>query len=539
LLRRSRPPEPELTAQLAIRRRVIAAVGPTPLKGRIRRLALAWAGCACLGLAWAASAAASQIGAYTTKGAWNFVSAPGLHPPKLLTQGKTAWGSLATGDFLLANFPNVAATGPMTGEGGPLIVDNRLRPVWFAPVGTGLLAANLQQETYAGKPVLVWWEGKVTSTGATITGEDVVVDNHYRRLATLRARSPWTISLHDAVISGNDIWVTVYRYVRNRNLTPYGGSRDGSVYDAGVQEYDLKTGHLLSTWDALNPGGTPHVPLTASEQPAAPGKPWDAYHVNSVQPLPSGQLLVSMRNTWAAYLINIATGKIVWTLGGKDSSFKFGSGARFAWQHDVQLLGSDEVTVFNDNCCRMLPNGSFAFPSGSSKGMLLRLNPASHTASLVAAYSHSPTLDVAFLGSMQVLPNGNALVGWGSRPYFTEYSHSGRPLLDVLWPGKDQSYRALYSATWVGSPYYPPRGAARTAHGRTTVYASWNGATQVRSWRVLAGASATHLSPVATGHRNGFETALSLGTRSYKLFKVEALGATGAVLRTSNAFRAS
>jgi Arylsulfotransferase (ASST) len=495
------------------------------------------AGCACLGLAGAASAAAAQIGASPTKGAWTFVSAPLLHPPKLMSEGRTSWRSLAPGDFLLANFPNVATKGPMTGEGGPLIVDNSLRPVWFAPVGTGQVAANLQQETYGGKPVLVWWQGTVTSTGATVTGEDLVDDSHYRRLATLRARSPWTISLHDAAISGSDIWVTVYRYVHDQNLTRYGGSRNGIVYDAGVQEYDLKTGHLLDTWDPLNPGGTPHIPLAASEQPAAPGKPWDAYHVNSVQPLPGGRMLVSMRNTWAAYLIDVATGKIVWTLGGKASSFKAAAGARFAWQHDVRLVGTDEVTLFDDDCCQLFPSGSFASPSGSAKSMLLRLNLASHTVSLVASYRHSPALVVAFLGSTQILPNQNVLVGWGSKPYFTEFSRSGRSLLDVLWPGKDLSYRALYSATWNATPYYPPRGAARTVHNRTTVYASWNGATEVRSWRVLGGTSAAHLSRVASAHRNGFETAISM--RSYKLFEVQALGANDKVLGTSKAFSAS
>lgn len=492
-----------------------------------------------MGLACAGSAAASQVAAYSTKGAWSFVSATGLHPPKLLTQGRIAWRSLATGDFLLANFPNVGKTEPMTGEGGPLIVDSRLRPVWFEPVGTGQLAANLQQETYAGKPVLVWWQGDISSRGATIRGEVVVDDQHYRRVATLRAKSPWVISLHDAVISGRDIWVTVYRYVGNQNLAPYHGSRSGTVYDAGVQEYSLKTGRLLYTWDALNPGGTPHVPLSASEQPATPGQPWDAYHVNAIQTLPRGQILVSMRNTWAAYLIDVTSGKIVWTLGGKDSSFKFGPGSDFAWQHDVQLVGTNEVTLFDDNCCQMLPSGLFANASGSAKGMVLRLHPASHTVSLLAAYPRSSKLVVRFLGSLQLLPNRNALVGWGSEPYFTEYSSSGRQLLDVLWPGKDQSYRALYSATWVGTPYYPPRGAARTARDRTVVYASWNGATQIRSWRVLAGASAGDLSPVATGHRNGFETAIALGTHAYRVFKVQALDAKGDVLGTSGAFSPS
>jgi hypothetical protein len=88
---------------------------------------------------------------------------------------------------------------------------------------------------------------------------------------------------------------------------------------------------------------------------------------------------------------------------------------------------------------------------------------------------------------MQLLPNGNALVGWGSQPYFSEYTKAGKMLLDAVFPGKDLSYRALYTDDWVGSPDFPPSGAARTVHGKTTVYASWNGATRVAAWRVLAG----------------------------------------------------
>ena len=42
---------------------------------------------------------------------------------------------------------------------------------------------------------------------------------------------------------------------------------------------------------------------------------------------------------------------------------------------------------------------------------------------------------------------------------------------------------------WVGEPLTDPAGAAREAGGCTTVYASWNGATELASWRVLAGSS--------------------------------------------------
>jgi hypothetical protein len=522
-------------------------VGGLGLNGILRRLAASALG-ACLLAAGAAGAArAAPIGAYTTKGAWNFTSAPKLHPPKLLTDARTVSGKLAAGDFLVANFPNVGAKGPMTGEGGPLILDTKLRPVWFRPGGTGVVSADLQQETFDGQPVLVWWQGLITRTGATKAGQVFVVDQHYHQVATLKAKAPWLISLHDAVISGGDIWVTVYRNVPKQNLTAYGGSRNGTVYDSGVQEYDLRTGKLLYTWDALNPGGTPNVPLSSSEQPAAattgPGGSWDAYHVNAVQVLPGNQILVSMRNTWAAYLINTLTNQTVWTLGGKHSSFAVASNARFAWQHDVTLVKDDvlmpedeELTLYDDNCCKELPGGKFAKPNGASRGMILKLNTLTHAASLIATYPRTSKRVAAFLGSMQELPNGNALVGWGSQPFFSEYSRSGQLLLDAKFPGKDQSYRALFSPDWVGTPSYPPSGARRTTHGTSTVYASWNGATEVARWEVLGGASASHLNRVTVKPSAGFETPIIIGKAKYKVLEARALDAQGHVLGTSPAF---
>ena len=204
------------------------------------------------------------------------------------------------------------------GEAGPLILDGRMRPIWVRPVGLDNgETLDFQQETYHGRPVLIWVEGRTL----------VVVNQHYRTVATLQAPAPWTIDGHEASIVGGDVWVTVVRTVR-QNLTSYGGPRDGVVVDSGVQEYNLATHRLLRTWDALNPGGRPNVPLSDSEQPLTP-QPWDAYHLNAVQPLPDGNLLISMRDTWGVYLINPVTDRVLWTLGGKDSTFSFGQGARF------------------------------------------------------------------------------------------------------------------------------------------------------------------------------------------------------------------
>lgn len=489
------------------------------------------------------ASASSAPGAFTTKGAWSFHSAPKLHPPILHVN--THHSGLASGYFMVANLPNGGVGGPMTGEGGPILYDQNLRPVWVLGVGTKLGAANLERETYQptpaspAEPVLVWWEGDVARTGAVSKGEWFVVNEHYQRVATLKARSPWVTSLHDAVIVGPNIWVTSYRHVAGKFKKWH-----GTIYDAGIQEYNLKTGKLLYQWDALKgPGQT--VPLSSSKQPTGrSGGLWDAYHLNSLQVLPNGDLLFSMRNTWSVYLFNPKTKKFIWTLGGTKSSFKsVAKNAHFAWQHDAQLISgtgtgsSEKLSLFNDDCTYITRISC----QGPSEGMVLNLNTSAGKATLIKAYQHKPPFKAQFLGSMQVLPNGNALVGWGS-PYsnFTEFSKSGKTLLDVSWPHKDQSYRAKFvpssgSGDWVGTPSYPPGGAATKNKGKTTVYASWNGATQVVKWDVLAGSSSSNLKVVASHSRSGFETAIKL-SKSYPNYEVQALDSNGHVLGTSKSF---
>jgi hypothetical protein len=119
-------------------------------------------------------------------------------------------------------------------------------------------------------------------------------------------------------------------------------------------------------------------------------------------------------------------------------------------------------------------------------------------------------------------------------PYLSEYTRSGKLLMDGYFPGSDLTYRATVEK-WVGLPLYPPLGAARQASGKTTVYASWNGATQAVSWRVMGGASASQMTVVAKAARSGFETAIPV-PQSYKSFEVQALSANGQVIGSSKPF---
>ena len=138
-------------------------------------------------------------------------------------------------------------------------------------------------------------------------------------------------------------------------------------------------------------------------------------------------------------------------------------------------------------------------------------------------------------GNMQVLANGDALVGWGAIPRVTEFDPSGRVVFDARFPDGEDSYRA-YRFAWSGMPATRPAIATAKGRGGTkTIYASWNGATGLRAWQVLAGDDPQQLAPVGSAQAAaGFETILQADTNA-EFIAAQALDADGQVLGTSAA----
>jgi hypothetical protein len=148
---------------------------------------------------------------------------------------------------------------------------------------------------------------------------------------------------------------------------------------------------------------------------------------------------------------------------------------------------------------------------------------------------------------MQALPAGDWLMGYGNLPNFTEYSSTGALLLDGTLGRGLQSFRT-YLSPWSGHPSEPPAIAATragTGSGTNlTVYTSWNGATEVASWRILVGESPSTLTPATTVPDGGFETSATLslpaGIRASSTYvQSRALSAGGAVLGSSAPLRVS
>jgi hypothetical protein len=150
------------------------------------------------------------------------------------------------------------------------------------------------------------------------------------------------------------------------------------------------------------------------------------------------------------------------------------------------------------------------------------------------AYRYRRPLKAFSAGSAQVLGNGDVFVGWGGGvPYFAEYTPKGSAVFDAHFkPKSDETYRA-YRFPWRGRPEHAPDVAAKAHNGKTDVYASWNGATDVARWQVLAGGSKTSLAPVATVGRDGFETHATINGEP-AFVQVRALDSSGAPLGTSH-----
>jgi hypothetical protein len=448
----------------------------------------------------------------------SFYTMPGVQAPILSVT--VADRDPASGDVLTTN-------GPGPGQYGPLIYAPDGRLVWFGRLSGGQTAENLSEQTYDGQRVLTWWKGRVLSLGFG-QGEDIVTNSRYQTVARIAGGNGLKADLHEFQIAPHDIaYVTAYNPVRC-DLTPVKGARGGAIVDTAIQQIDMKTGLVRWEWHSLD-----HVGATESEVEAPSGaSPWDYFHLNSIEPEADGNVLISARSTWAGYLLEGATGEVLWRLGGNKSSFKMGPGTRMAWQHDGRVLADGELTFFD--------NGSNPPIHRQSRAVRIVIDPKRHTARIVRAYTHAdPPLVGASQGNMQTLSDGNAVVGYGLLPAISEYATDGSLAFDAHLPFDMSSYRA-FRFPWSGRPLRSPAVLAslNDTGEETIVHASWNGATDVASWRVLAGKRPGSLTAKATIPARGFESSTIL-PRRYSYIAVQALGVSGQSLGTSQAVKVS
>ncbi|HEX9033012.1 MAG TPA: arylsulfotransferase family protein [Streptosporangiaceae bacterium] len=463
------------------------------------------AGAAGLGLSGCAPGAVKQSAALVTTTAatgQGFISRPDLTPPQITLTRHAG----ATSRYIFLNAPY---SGP--GKGGSIILDPHGKLIWFGPNTATEHRMDVNVQTYQGKPVLTWFQGILTAEGYGL-GTAVIADSSYKVQHVVKAGNGLMADHHEfAITAQGTALITAYRKHAGVDLSTFNGPKSGVIVSGVAQEIDIATGKVLFEWDCYNPAHpSMGIALHESHQILQKGegtdaRPFNYVHINSITEFDSDHLLISCRNTWALYLVDKTTGKIVWRMNGKRSDFHMGPGTAYFWQHHARLHGPGLLSLFDNGA-----NPPKQIEEHNSRGLLLNFDTTAKTVTLHKQYLHpgSPPVLSGAMGSIQTLPSGGVFVGWGTTPRFSEFSASGQLLLDGSIELHAPSYRA-FSQNWDGHPTELPAVAARSrTGGGATVYASWNGATNVATWTVFAGKTAGSLAHIGTGNRTGFETAI-------------------------------
>jgi len=403
-------------------------------------------GVSALAAVAAALTAGALAGAAPASAASAGSASAALKPPPV-TIG-TDKGGNSGGDIFIAPFGDATTYA----NGAEILSPNGKKVIWFHQAPAGEEDADFRTQTYEGKPVLTFWQG--TGLGGVSTGTDYIYNSHYKLIATVKAGNGLSADGHEFLITPQNTALILAYTTATANLTSIGGAADQTVIDGIAQEISIKTGKVLLQWDSAD-----HVPYAQSEQPlsATAATPWDWFHINAVKLDTDGTLLIDGRDTWTTYDVSPRTGKILWRLGGKDSSFTLtaakgqvldNAGKIFAWQHDPEAHPGGVFTFFDNDAAGTANTSTDTLVDlPYSRAITVKVNFRTHVATLVAANNQPEGLSAPSQGNVQVLGGGSEFVGWGSLPYFSEFSPSGKLTFNAQFPTGVNTYRA-YRLPW-------------------------------------------------------------------------------------------
>lgn len=208
--------------------------------------------------------------------------------------------------------------------------------------------------------------------------------------------------------NGNYAVLGIGRRTVDMSAIVSGGNAEAEIASAVIQERTLD-GQIVFEWYSLD-----HIPVTdATEDIDLRQKNIDYIHVNDIAEDNDGNLLLSCRHLDEVVKIDRLTGDVIWRMGGsksKGNQFTFINDdidgfTGFSHQHSAHWLPGGNLILFDNGELR---NQKF------SRAVEYRVDQQAMTAERVWQYRHVPDIFASSQGSVQVLPNNNVLIGWGS-----------------------------------------------------------------------------------------------------------------------------
>ncbi|OQE11948.1 hypothetical protein PENFLA_c067G05038 [Penicillium flavigenum] len=429
--------------------------------------------------------------------------------------------------------------------GHPAIYSDDGQLIWQGPNGN---YSALQPQILNKEPVIAYWSGDV-SRGFGF-GAITIVNSSYDEIhrVTLDCKAenfvtiydPMTfdscIDIHESEITDNGTILVTAVNVTQADLSAIGGLKDGWIQDALVYEIDIETNEILFRWSTYE--HIDQVPLRDVRAPleGSGGNKTDPFgypHVNSISKY-GDSYLVSSRYMCSLFFI-ASNGSVTWQLHGQTGGdFELGLDTSFCYQHDARFKSqSDErvtISLHNNELA------SFTGHTSLTTGMVLdvELQGSKQVTLKSRMWDATEPVYAESQGSYQSLGNGHVLLQHGSTPKIEEFDENGTIVMRARF-GYDktmQTYRT-YRYPWVGRPATKPDVVACLdgKNGKSAVYVSWNGATDVGYWKVYSGTAVKE-----TAVRNGFETTILVdGLTSGDSVVVEAVGGVGDGMRSESA----
>ncbi|KAF2216197.1 hypothetical protein CERZMDRAFT_33768, partial [Cercospora zeae-maydis SCOH1-5] len=422
---------------------------------------------------------------------------------------------------------------------GPAIYDGRGELIWSgAALFRNTMTDDFRISNVGGQDLMTLLHQE--------KGQGVVFQPSYGVRNAIRFGDPRAINIHEFhfVDDGNRALI-----IRSNKTTAsiddskYVGATEGCIAEFdGFEEFETNTWASVFKWNSLG-----QIRLNESmtddgiaiETKCDSG--WDFLHANSVDKDDVGNYYLSARFTDTIYKISRLDGNIMWRLGGSRSDFDM-AGLQFSGQHSVRIINSNQThTVLSilDNAIK----DELQPTHPHSRGLILSLHTATTpmTVTTLAEYTHPHGVGAYAhaRGNLQMLDNGNVFIGWSKQAVHSEHTFDGKLIMDAqLVPEWLGSYRN-YKFAMVGHPREKIAVVAQRStddkNGATSVWGSWNGATEVTQWNCYKHervGTRDVRTLVASADKTSFETQL-LVAESVGNITLEAVAGNGTILGSS------
>ncbi len=265
------------------------------------------------------------------------------------------------------------------------------------------------------------------------------------KIDSLKAANGYETDGHEFVYTNTGGYIIMAIDPVTMDIRPYyeGGYPNASVLDIVIQEFDHSK-NLLWEWRSLD-----HFKVSDGIGISLADSIIDYCHANAIDTDADGNLILSSRHMEEITKIDRKTGIIRWRWGGLNNEFTtIGDTIPFSYQHDIRRTPSGTFTLFD--------NGDYHERGGIfSRAVEYKLNEEAHTATKIWEYRHSPDVYGMALGSVQRLPNGNTLIGWGACDdvAITEVDTNNNRTFELTMDNQNYSYRVYkYTPEELGVP---------------------------------------------------------------------------------------